>query len=121
MQLGNVHQFPTFSRPLRRPNHQQPGGQPPEQPQGDGWCQAGKAGAAVLSAAGLGYAGFHGGAMAGGLLGLMLTQPGSGLGDPGLLGNVVTGLRVGAISGALIGAAGGACLVYLISDLLQGE
>ena len=53
------------------------------------------------------------------MLGLMLTQPGSGLGDPGLLGNILTGVRVGAISGAVIGAAGGACLVYLISDLLK--
>lgn len=121
MQLGNVRQFHNIQRPLLQSKDQQPGGPPPEQPHGDGWCTAGKAGAAIISAAGLGYAGFHGGAMAGGLLGLMLTQPGAGLGNPGLLGNIVTGLQVGAISGAIIGAAGGASLVYLIADLLKSE
>ncbi len=120
MQLSNVQtqQFP--ARPLRVLKNDQPGGaEPPQQPHGDGWCQAGKAGAALLTGAGLGYAGLHGGAAAGGLLGLYLTQPGAGLGDPGLLGNVLTGVRVGAISGALIGAIGGACLVYAISDLIS--
>lgn len=115
MQINNVLSNPGTPRPLRTPK----GEPPPNQPPGDGWSQAGTAGAAVLSAAGLGYAGFHGGAAAGGLLGLVLTQPGAGLGDPGLLGNVVTGLRVGAVTGALVGAAGGACLVYLVADLLK--
>lgn len=120
MQLSNVQtqQFP--ARPLRVLKNDPPGGgEPPQQPRGDGWCQAGKAGAAVLTGAGLGYAGFHGGAMAGALLGLTLTPPGAGLGEPGLLGNILTGVRVGAISGAVIGAVGGACLVYVISDLIS--
>jgi len=117
MQINHVLSNPGSPRPLRRPE----GNPPPNDPKGDGWCQAGTAGAAVLSAAGLGYAGFHGGAAAGGLLGLALTQPGAGLGDPGLLGNVLTGLRVGAVTGALVGAAGGVCLVYLVADLLKSR
>lgn len=115
MQVNNV--LSNQPRALRAPK--QPDAPPPQEPKGDGWCKAGTAGVAVLTGAGLGYAGAHGGAVAGGLLGLMLTQPGSGLGDPGLLGNIGTGLQVGAISGALIGFAGGISLVYLISEALK--
>lgn len=117
MQISNV--FSNQPRALRSPKRDQPEGPPPGEPRGDGWCKAGTAGVALLTGAGLGYAGAHGGAVAGGLLGLMLTQPGSGLGDPGLLGNIATGLQVGAISGALIGLAGGVSLVYLISEALK--
>lgn len=117
MQVHNV--LSNQPRALRAPK--QPDSPPPQDPGGDGWCKAGTAGVAVLTGAGLGYAGAHGGAVAGGLLGLMLTQPGSGLGDPGLLGNIGTGLHVGAISGALIGFAGGISLVYLISEALHSH
>lgn len=117
MQVQNVLSNPP--RALRASKREQPEGPPPGDPRGDGWCKAGTAGVALLAGAGLGYAGAHGGAVAGGLLGLMLTQPGSGFGDPGLLGNIGTGLQVGAISGALIGVAGGISLVYLISEALK--
>lgn len=115
MQVNNV--LSNQPRVLRAPKREQP--EPPQDPRGDGWCKAGTAGLALLTGAGLGYAGANGGAVAGGLLGLMLTQPGSGLGSPGLLGNIGTGMHIGAISGALIGVAGGVSLVYLISEALK--
>lgn len=115
MQINNVLSNPGSPRPLRTPK----GDPPPDQPKGDTWCKAGTAGVAALSGAGLGYAGFHGGAVAGGLLGMVLTPANAGIGDPGLLGNVLTGLQVGAVTGALVGAVGGVCLVYLVADLLK--
>lgn len=122
MQVNSVLQNHTV-RPNRALKLNEPGGEPPHQPEGgDGWSKAGTAGAAVLSAAGMGFLGLHAGVRTGAILGLMLTQPGSGLGDPGLLGNVLTGVRVGAIAGTVIGAAAGASLVYLISEAMkQGE
>ena len=120
MQINSVlHNRPLA--PQRNLKLNQPTPPPPEPNGGDGWCQAGKAGAAVLCATGMGALGFQGGARAGMVLGLMLTRPGSGLGVPGLLGNVLTGLRVGAITGTLVGAAAGASLVYLISDAMQSQ
>ena len=112
MQINNV--LSQTPRTLRTPKRDQPEG--PGEPRGDGWVTAG---AAVVAGAGLGYAGAHGGAVAGGLLGLVLTPSGSGFGNPGLLGNIGTGLQVGAVAGALIGVAGGVSLVYLISEALK--
>lgn len=120
MQVSNVLQGNAM-RPNRAPQQPPtpPGDEPPQPPQGDGWSQAGTAGAAVLAGAGFGFLGFHAGVRGGAMLGLLLTQPGSGLGDPGLLGNVLTGVRVGAIAGTLVGAAAGVSLVYLAREAMK--
>jgi hypothetical protein len=112
MQVSN--HFSRAPRILNTPKREHPKG--PDEPRGDGFLTAG---AAALAGAGLGYAGAHGGAVAGGLLGLMLTPSGSSLGSSGLLGNIGMGMQIGAVSGALIGVAGGASLVYLISEALK--
>lgn len=116
MQISNILQGNAM-RPNRAPQPQgNEGNEPPQQPQGDGY---GTAAAAVATGLGTGFLGFHAGVRGGALLGLVLTQPGSGLGDPGLLGNVLTGVRVGAVVGTVVGAAAGVSLVYLISEAMK--
>lgn len=70
--------------------------------------------AATGAAVGLGYLGFEAGLGMGALLGLLVTRPGTSL-----LHNVTLGVKIGALAGPVIGALGGASLVYLLADALK--
>lgn len=70
--------------------------------------------AATGAATGLGYLGFEAGLGMGAMLGLLLTRPGGSL-----LQNVTLGVKIGAVAGPVIGALGGASLVYLLADALK--
>ncbi|MBN9414842.1 MAG: hypothetical protein J0I12_05345 [Candidatus Eremiobacteraeota bacterium] len=70
--------------------------------------------AATGAAVGLGYLGFGAGMGTGAFLGLVLTQPGGSL-----LHNVTLGVRIGAVAGPVLGALGGASLVYVLADALK--
>jgi len=90
---------------------------PPPQEGGNPWTPTEIAVTSVTAAgaaAGLGYLGFGAGIGTGAFLGLVLTTPGSSL-----LNNITLGVRIGAVAGPVIGALGGASLVYLLADALK--
>ena len=99
------------SRKLSRPKAPEP---PPE---GNPWTPTeivATSVAATGASIGLGYLGFEAGMGSGAMLGLLLTRPGGSL-----LHNITLGVQIGAVAGPVIGALGGASLVYLLADALK--
>jgi hypothetical protein len=101
------------------PNHRTPAQRktPPPPEEGNPWTPteiAVTSVAATGAAAGLGYLGFGAGMGTGAFLGLLLTTPGGSL-----LNNITLGVRIGAVAGPVIGALGGASLVYLLADAIK--